>query len=65
MISFQARADGLGRILPHILLAVAVVLCFHGVVGTGFLSDDFYLVQRLSDEGFFFSWGGAGGSGFV
>ena len=40
-----------------ILLAPALLL-FAGTISFGFMSDDFHLLYRIENEGFFLSWGG-------
>lgn len=50
-------------LLVCILLAPALLL-FAETLSYGFMSDDFHLVYRMENEGFFWSWGGEGGDMF-
>lgn len=47
-----------------LVLVATVVLCFSGTLRAGFVSDDFVLVHRVVNEGFYPSWGGETGSAF-
>jgi hypothetical protein len=47
-----------------LILAAAVAVCFSDTIGAGFLSDDYYLVNRAGSEGFYSGWGGESGSLF-
>ncbi len=42
-------------------LLVPALLLFADTLSYGFMSDDFYLVHRVSNEGFFTGWGGENG----
>ncbi|NOQ22641.1 MAG: hypothetical protein GQ565_08335 [Candidatus Aegiribacteria sp.] len=46
------------------ILIVTVFLCFSNIVGAGFVSDDFVLVNRVASEGYYSSWGGENGTAF-
>ena len=48
---------------PHLVcvLLLPALLLFTDTLSYGFMSDDFHLLHRVSNEGFFWSWGGVEG----
>lgn len=54
------RTEWFRPLLVCVLLASALLLLAE-TLSYGFMSDDFYLVHRVSNEGFFWSWGGTDG----
>ncbi len=54
------RTEGLSPLSVCVLLAPAL-LVLAGTLSVGFVSDDFYLIHRIVNEGFFSGWGGPGG----
>lgn len=58
------RTDRVRPLLVCVLLAPALFL-FADTLSYGFMSDDFYLVHRVSNEGFFCAWGGEGGDMYI
>jgi hypothetical protein len=47
-----------------VIVLLAALLLFAETFSFGFMSDDFYLVHRVRNEGFFFGWGGENGDAF-
>lgn len=45
-------------------ILVTGILCFATTLNAGFVSDDFVLIQRIANEGYFSSWGGEAASTF-
>ncbi|MCK5133444.1 MAG: hypothetical protein KAR40_14985 [Candidatus Sabulitectum sp.] len=51
-------------VIAVLILLATVTLCFSETLSTGFVSDDFVLVNRVAGEGYFSSWGGGNRSVF-
>jgi len=58
------RTEWFRPLLVCVLLLPALLL-FAETLSYGFMSDDFYLVHRVSNEGFFCAWGGEGADMYV
>ncbi|MFO7626210.1 MAG: hypothetical protein R6V62_02995 [Candidatus Fermentibacteraceae bacterium] len=58
------RTELVRPLLVCILLAPALLL-FAETLSYGFMSDDFHLVYRVENEGFFYAWGGEDGDVYV
>ncbi|PIE52173.1 hypothetical protein CSA37_07960 [Candidatus Fermentibacteria bacterium] len=52
------------RTLIPSLLLLSGVLFFSQTLFYGFVSDDFYLINRVEEEGFYFCWGGESNTSF-
>lgn len=47
------------------LFFLTAILIFADTISYGFVSDDFYLVHRIDNEGFYTGWGGANGDSYL
>lgn len=52
------------RIILYVVILVPSLLLLSDTLSFGFMSDDYYLVHRIENEGFFLGWGGANGDIF-
>ncbi|MCK5786697.1 MAG: hypothetical protein KAH54_09085 [Candidatus Sabulitectum sp.] len=43
-----------------LVLLITVVVCFYSTLRAGFVSDDYFLINRVASEGFYSGWGGNG-----
>lgn len=46
------------RSLHALAICMLVIITYGSTLGIGFISDDFYLINRVHHEGFYHSWGG-------
>lgn len=56
------RTTARDRLILFVIILLPALLLFAETLSFGFMSDDFYLVHRVSDEGFFSGWGGSAGT---
>ncbi len=56
--------DRLPSIKVAFILLLSVVILYAGALDAGFVSDDFVLINRTANEGFYASWGGEANSTF-